>query len=589
MGTLLKDKIFAEVNNDTNDMARQLIKNYGKVTFQGDKRTLWYNGKPYGTSYYKLDSTGNLVSNPEVTDKTRDVFGSIRDHEIQDSTNNVVVMGDHNQASISNSLALGKYNKSTGIVNGETKNYIFTIGNGTTPDKRSNLMQVDDKGDLTTYSISYTKLDTSYVGSLGSAANLDKLFKSLLNDANYYPPQSSNFSVTTDKTESEFLVNSTLASRELIFTWKETSYGRKPSYDINWVHEYVNTNNRLPNGVTLQHLGYTNEITKIDWTSGYIYNLTYGSTIKPLCTVNKPEPDTSHKIYNGTNSYSFELANNIINKYTFTNIGIYKLIDNLVFTVHYDGPQRTYYEQLYGKDVYAISDDKVFNAGTCNTNVLTQIAYVGFNVISGIFESDENLNLNNTNHKIIFESLFASNPFADINNVITSGGLQGIMHKKSSLITGKTGNSKMFTDKKTPDNKSMLVFNRDLFNITSNTSKSKKYIFFAMPTGPENEKYYTNDGGTEKNIHWTLQAQKESQISAFPSEGTDPRNYIFDINLETSVGISTKYTFFVAKTSTNFNVDSNIDSNDNGVALRLYYLNFKNGQNALSETKNYTN
>ena len=110
-----------------------------------------------------------------------------------------------------------------------------------------------------------------------------------------------------------------------------------------------------------------------------------------------------------------------------------------------------------------------------------------------------------------------------------------------------------------------------------------------MPTGPENEKYYTNDGGTEKNIHWTLQAQKESQISAFPSEGTDPRNYIFDINLETSVGISTKYTFFVAKTSTNFNVDSNIDSNDNGVALRLYYLNFKNGQNALSETKNYTN
>lgn len=517
MGTLLKDKIFAEVNNDTNDMTWQLIKNYGKVTFQGDKRTLWYNGKPYGTSYYKLDSTGNLVSNPEVTDKTRDVFGSIRDHEIQDSTNNVVVMGDHNQASISNSLALGKYNKSTGIVNGETKNYIFTIGNGITPDKRSNLMQVDDKGDLTTYSISYTKLDTSYVSSLGKDATMNVVMQALLTPAEYYAPRPQDFSLSFSGVGSStnIVQGETIHEVKLNCTWKS----RKPKWYQPYIDNYVQTNTSLPSGASLDDLIYTNCLGKgLNVTSDY--DTTVSLKDNPnnihIRIQSQNTNDSTQTIYNGSNSFALKLTYNTTTEITKVNVGKYVICPGGDVTIDYGESQQTFFRQLAEQNVYVKSTSKHFNKGQVTLTIPSLEYYVGVNIYTGIYVSTANKQDSTGVLNLIEDSQYKGTTIFTGNSNHFNFNTKGI---------GRIGTTR-----------------NDFSGVGENLKNEQyKYIWIAIPT------HYLNDPHTDNTNyqHWNIQQINTANINTFATLSDDPCNYKFTKD---------EYTYIIAKTTGNIGV-----------------------------------
>ena len=537
MGTLLKNKIFAEVNNDKN-IVDELIKNYGKITFQGDKRTLWYNGMPYGTAYYKI-TDGQLSNSSE--NLYCDVFGTVRDHQMtKGNINCAVIMGSNNQASVSNSLALGKYNKSTENIDGNTKNYIFSIGNGTDMGNRSNLLQVDTKGELTTSYISYTMLDTSYVSSLGQDATMNIVMEALLTAPEYYAPKSSDFSITSPGIKN-IAYQSTLDSSQISITWKTN----KPYWCDEYVIKQVTSNTVLPNNVKLEHLSYTDYLTNSTKTKP-IEPITIQGTksiygngnnkIKIILPQRTEDSSYSERIYKNQNNgnYTFSMNYNNISKITNAELGYYKLVDDSTkITIYYGGPQTNYFSQLVDKNVFVKNKSKAFKPDSFTLTIPTSKVYVGLYSIFGVYASDTPYTPGDFT-KIINDANL-TNP--------TSFKFNGTYSKTVQLFTANIVNGGV-----NEKQGGATFFTNSLLNIDSVTqlnSKLWKHFFLGLP------KDYCDGYNIDINANtarFWIKPEGLSDFFIFNGGVGDPANYV----IETDVQYGNKnipYIFIIGKYS----------------------------------------
>ena len=536
MGTLLKNKIFAEVNDDKN-IVDELIKNYGKITFQDYKRTLWYNGMPYGTAYYKI-TDGQLSNSSE--NLYCDVFGTVRDHQMtKDNINCAVIMGSNNQASVSNSLALGKYNKSTENIDGNTKNYIFSIGNGKDMYNRSNLLQVDTKGELTTSYISYTMLDTSYVSSLGQDATMNVVMEALLTAPEYYAPKSSDFSITSPGIKN-IAYQSTLDSSQISITWKTN----KPYWCDEYVIKQVTSNTVLPNNVKLEHLSYTDYLTNSTKTkptepitikgTKSIYGNNTNNKIEIILPQRTEDSSYSERIYKNQNNgnYTFSMNNNNISKITNAKLGYYKLVDDSTkITIYYGGPQTNYFSQLVDKNVFVKNKSKAFKPDSFTLTIPTSKVYVGLYSIFGVYASDTPYTPGSINSIINDANL--TNP--------TSVKFNGTYSKTVQLFTANIVNGGV-----NEKQGGATFFTNSLLNIDSVTqlnSKLWKHFFLGLP------KDYCDGYNIDINANtarFWIKPEGLSDFFIFNGGVGDPANYV----IETDVQYGNKnipYIFIIGK------------------------------------------
>ena len=538
MGTLLKNKIFAEVNNDKN-IVNELIKNYGKITFQGDKLTLWYNGMPYGTAYYKI--TDGQLSNSSQNHYC-DVFGTVRDHQMtKDNINYAVIMGSNNQASVDNSLALGKYNKSTENIDGNTKNYIFSIGNGTGTDikNRSNLLQVDTEGKLTTSYISYTMLDTSYVSSLGQDATMNIVMEALLTAPEYYAPQSGDFSIISPGIKN-IAYQSTLDSSQISITWKTN----KPYWCDEYVIKQVTSNTVLPNNVKLEHLSYTDYLTNSTKTKP-IEPITikgnkpiYGNNNKIEIILPQRTEDSSYseRIYKNQNddNYTFSMNYNNIGNITNAELGYYTLVDDSTkITIYYGGPQTNYFSQLVDKNVFVKNKSKAFKPDSFTLTIPTSKVYVGLYSIFGVYASDTPYTPDNI--KNIINDANLTNPSPQIFSETYSKTMQLFT---ANIVNGKVNEN--------PGG--VTFFTNSLLNINSVTqlnSKLWKHFFLGLP------KDYCDGYNTDINANtarFWIKPEGLSDFFIFNGGVGDPANYVIETDLQYG-NKNIPYVFFIGKYS----------------------------------------
>ena len=555
MRTLLKNKIFAEVNNDKN-IVNELIKNYGKITFQGDKRTLWYNGMPYGTAYYKI-TDGQLSNSSE--NHYCDVFGTVRDHQMTgDNINCAVIMGSNNQASVDNSLALGKYNKSTENIDGNTKNYIFSIGNGTDMDNRSNLLQLNEEGELTTSYISYTMLDTSYVSSLGQDATMNVVMEALLTAPEYFAPKSSDFIITSPGIEN-IAYQSTLDSSQISITWKTN----KPYWCDEYVIKQVTSNTVLPNNVKLEHLSYTDYLTNstktkpiepitIQGTKPIYGNVNNIEIILPQRTEDSSYSERIYKNQNNGN-YTFSMSYNNIGKIMNAKIGYYTLVDDSTkITIYYGGPQTNYFSQLVNKNVFVKNKSKAFKPGSFTLTIPTSKVYVGLYSIFGVYVSEYPYTLTNINN-IINDANLANPTSVQFNVTLTYS--KTIQLFTANIVNGgvneNQGGATFFTN-------SLLNIN----SVTQLNSKLWKHFFLGLP------KTYCNYDSTNKKLFW-IRPFGQSSFSVFNGDNGDPANYIVETNVQYG-NEQIPYVFFIGKYSGTLN---DIGNNGDQLKIENVYLN----------------
>lgn len=539
MGTLISDKIFADKGELTQS---ELGINYNKLLFDKDKRTIWRKGYPYGTSYYPLanDQGGS-----------GDVFGTIRGHVIPERVENAVVMGSHNQASVNNSLALGEYNLSD-----SSNSYIFSIGNGKDSTQRSNLLQVNTGGELKTGYIAYTRLDTSYVTSLGEDATMDIVMEALLTAPEYYAPRPGNFSITSPGIKN-IQYQGSLNSSPISITWKTN----KPYWCDEYVIKQVTSNTILPNNVKLEHLSYTDYLTnstKEKPTSQITIQGTkpiYGNTEKITIILPQRKEDSSYseRIYKNQNddNYTFSMNYNNIGNITNAELGYYTLVDDSTkITIYYGGPQTNYFSQLVDKNVFVKNKSKAFKSDSFTLTIPTSKVYVGLYSIFGVYVSKDPYTLTNINN--IKNDADLANP--------TSVQFNGTYSKTMQLFTANIVNGGV-----NENQGGVTFFTNSLLNINSVTqlnSKLWKHFFIGLP---EN---YCNYDSTNKQLFW-IRPFGQSSFSVFNGDDGDPANYIVNTNVQYG-NEQIPYVFFIGKYSGTLN-----DIGDDGDQLKIenVYLN----------------
>lgn len=545
MGTLLKDKIFS-VNNDkgsinTNPIKNWLITNYNKVVFRPEQRTLIYNGYPYGTAYQFGDSN-----------TSGDVFGNVLSHNIDKGVINAVVMGDSNKTSVSNSLVLGSYNKSKDY---DTK-YIFSIGNGTNNNNRSNLFMVDTTGDTIAYSISKTQLDTSYVTTLGPKATLNDTLSALLDETKYYEPTPDDFVISLSESYYEYPVYTSFTIPKLNLSW----VGNKPIWDANYVNDYITKNSKLPANVKLSDLSYTNGIiSSIECNGkgipsvapGYKINTNY--TFAPDSFIYTPQPWLDHTIYNGHDIYGFPTIRPIpvfIEKIPSLQPGYYDIYKDLELYIHYDNSQTSYYKQLADKNIFVKSDKNKFVGKIIKTRPFTQRIYVGPVAYYGILHSDNNYTTDNLND-FWNEAKMDDFDFEDSS-----------CNKMYRIVTSYS----MFDYN---INKYDVKFTEHLFNdCTLNyfyDSNNFHYVFFGLPT-----EFISDE---PLSWHYSIQLPHETVDAALPSlSRADNCNYKY-----TRPTNGLNYNFYIGKFKTNgMSLASNVTSYDGAViTLNNIYIDNK--------------
>lgn len=530
MGTLLKDKIFS-VNNDkgsinTNPIKNWLITNYNKVVFRPEQRTLIYNGYPYGTAYQFGDSN-----------TSGDVFGNVLSHSIDNGVTNAVVMGNSNKTSVSNSLVLGSYNLSKS----NNTTYIFSIGNGTNNNNRSNLFMVDTTGDTIAYSISKTQLDTSYVTTLGPKANLNDTLSALLDETEYYEPTQDDFVIGVSDSCHEYPVYTSFAIPKLRLSW----VGNKPIWDANYVNDYITKNSKLPVNVKLSDLSYTNGIiAQIQCNGEGIPSVAPGNkistnnTFAPDSFIYTSHPSSDHTIYNGNYEYYFPT---IIPIPAFTeNLtlqpGYYDIYKGLELYIGFDNAQTSYYKQLADKNIFVKSEKNKFKSKGFYTRPFTHRIYVGPVAYYGILHSDNNYttyDLNDFwNEIIIGDSDFKVSSY----RIVTSYSMFDYNINKYDV---------KFTEH--------LFNDRELGYFYSSTKFH--YVFFGLPTDYISE--------TMLNWNYSIQLPHEPVDAALPSlNRTDNCNYKYTRQIN-----YLDYNFYIGKFRLNNDMclASNVTSYDGAV------------------------
>lgn len=508
MGTLISDKIFADSKGELTQS--DLGINYNKLFFDKDKRTIWRKGYPYGTSYYPLANEQG---------GSGDVFGTIRGHVIPERVENAVVMGSHNQASVNNSLALGEYNLSD-----SSNSYIFSIGNGKDSTQRSNLLQVNTGGELKTGYIAYTRLDTSYVTSLGEDATMNKVLNALLTPAEYYAPRPEDFDLSFGVSSIQNIAKGTpIQGFTLTCTWKS----RKPKWYQPYIDKYLNENKSLPSDVSLDDLIYTTYLGKSLKSETTYTSTTYvrGKNpdneriiIKiPAQTIEENEENITKTIYGGSTSYNLIVVNGNTTEFTPNEIGKYIICNGgEVKDINYGPSQVTFFKQLADNNVYVRSISKCFGAGTVTLNIPSLTYYVGVNIYTGIYVSDTNENVkdNNALIDIINKSQYKGTS-------LFTGNLNYFNFNTNSIDTiGTTRNDFKDKNNNTPG---------DNLN-----NKKFKYIWIGIPTN-----YINLKPNVQYNQFWIITQEKQNNPAVFGGDNTDDFNYIIE---------NGEYTYVIAKT-----------------------------------------
>lgn len=517
-----------------------LANRFNQIVAVPDTRTLWYKGWPYGTAYQfaKKDS-----------DASGDVFGDVLSHSLNGP--NEIVSGTGNVAYTENGAVFGSFNKYSNIKEGEGA-YLFCVGNGTDNNNRSNAMTVMNNGDVVAYRLSYTKLDTSYVTSLGESATMDVVLSALLTPAEYYTP-SIYFSSSGETSETRNkLVGTSFNDFTVSMTWSSNT---KPKYQTEYIYSYIKKNNKFPNGISMSVLGYTNCLVCSNGkTDNYNSNLDYfinihtsqTETVKVDITYNKlPERDENNliPIYNGNNNMSFSIGGST--SYTIKGFkldtdkpGVFYLT-NTTIPVYYDTPQLNYFNQLAERGAYTFSDSKAWKT-VQSTNVSINIpVYFGYYFIYGIFTS----NTNYTDKIPDTEIIDAMNS--------TVGGSGNLTNTKIfyKIVTCKCNTGYL------PTGNSTIYFGKSKMGCDSYSDGKVKYFIIAFPEG------YINVTNAESDpikiltaaspVESPIDTQRTTTIDWTHSLYTNNKNIKYRVFVG-KMNVSTIY--FGNETSTNENI-----------------------------------
>lgn len=439
-----------------------------------DTRTIWYAGVPYGTSYQFAPQNNTNVSG--------DVFGDVTSHSLNGK--NELAVGTGIVTYNNNTVGIGIYNKYNNTTT-DSNAYAFTIGNGTSNTTRSNALTVTRAGDVTAYQIANTKLDTSYVSSLGSNASVNIILKALLTPSNYYEPILTLYqSVAASGQNRNVLVSKSFTSFNFGVYWESN----KPKYDTTFIYKYVEQNTKLPSGVTLDMLGYTKCIVASDGSTtnyktgslNYKINVntnTSGTVKQYTMTYDKIQPSQTNlsEIYNGKNSAYFTINNGSVN-YTWAPVvtfaastpGINYAV-NQTLTFYYETPQLNYFKQLVDNGVFVFSDGKAWTSIKSKTLSIRLPIYWGFYLVYGFFGTNT-----------VWEKTIPTNVIEDALNNTSSSGQITHRYKKYALITNNYNTVYLPTSLK--ENAS-VYFGKTKMDIDSYSDGKVKYFFVAFRTG----------------------------------------------------------------------------------------------------------
>lgn len=563
MRTLLKDKIFS-VNNaqgkiNEGKIKDWLVSSYNKIAFRPFQRTLIFNGYPYGTSYQFAEPN-----------QSGDVFGDVFSHSISDCTQNVVLIGQGNNACVHNSLALGIYNLANNVKEG--KKYIFSIGNGGGFGNRSNLFQVDTNGDVLSYSISRTQLDTSYVTTLGPHATLNDTLSGLLEETKYYQPQPEDFMVEIGGTNLplEYSLDAPFNSKQpmnITLVWTNN----KPCWEANYINDYITKNSKLPSNVNLSELSYTQYCNSIRST-GKI-----SSTPAPDGRVtmvdanlqyNHSQMPNNNQIYSGKYAHVFpSLMPCIAEPFNTSSTapGIYYIASNLSFEISYETPQISYYKQLADKNIFVKSDKYAFKKGVCKTTPITLAAYVGPIAYFGLFNIDENYDQNDIDKMMTYYDIYDVDYLHTLDDTFTYHN-DGAYFSAARVVTSYSMNKYNIC-------KDGVTFTSNIFNDHMlNTSDSKyHYIYFGLRND-----FISDDGSTSapNGPYYSIKLPNETVDAKLPSfSRNDNCIYRFDKTFDYHI-----YTFYIGKFRLNQSFKLATDTNtDDGIIIKLNNVTIDKG------------
>lgn len=529
-----------------------------QLVMSPDTRTIWHEGVPYGTSYQFAPQNGAGVSG--------DVFGDVTSHSL--NAKNELAAGTGIVTYNNNTVGIGIYNKYNNTTT-DSESYAFAIGNGTSNTARSNAMTVTRAGDVVAYQISDTKLDTSYVSSLGRAANVNIVLKALLNVPEEYKNRKPQFTVSLGSTQN-ILVGATSASQTISGTFSNNM----PHYGEKYIYKYIESNDKLPSGITNNDLGYTSAL-RGDSTQNYktqydgylkysvfkVINSINNSGSSPVLNsvtpsfylnqlaaqsesaLTKPYSDSKYyTFYFGTDS-SHTSTTTVIPAVQPTKPGIYQMA-KINANIYWDTQQSMCFQQLLDKGVAVLCEGEksVWNSGNLYTNINKEaLMYVGFNFYYGIFglTSQESV------------------PTADIMNKIINGtsqsGVENVI-RKTVLVTNNANTGYL------PSSNTEVVFGKTKMGITSFSNGAKKCVFFAFPTGYWSQANYNSSAAGDYKI-----AQTPGDNLPRQNFGTE---YSFTTNITTN-GVTNQYTVLVSAVVTGTIYFSGDTTSNSCVYLKL--------------------
>lgn len=400
------------------------------------------------------------------------------------------------------------------------------------------------------------------------------MLNALVTPAEYYKPDASCVQMTN--TVKTVLIGDTLTFDETKVTcgWSKN----KPIYHTAYIYKYINDNNKLPDGVSLSYLGYTqamqfdkaylNDISKYYNDSLSALNIKTASSIT-FDSANKPTIQSkSYALYYGgdtgqtsdktlnalyynnysknpVTSFNFAFYDNnsapdkgktIINPAYNTkllNVGKYVLMSvTPALTMYYAPPQITYSSQLAGDGIYVTSDKKAWT-GTNSISVTGKLEVnVGYRCVFGMFGLNSDVQVN-----------------ADI--------IKAVINKSThaNLCTGAVYNYSIVTYDTDGGYLSKTATDRYFMYNTLGASSAQYApsgakaicVFFGFPTGHFTA---TAKSGTS---YWTQRTAVSEPRNTFPGSATDPKNYVIEnvsiSNATITNNIAINYTFYVAKTS----------------------------------------
>lgn len=504
-----------------------------------DTRTIWYEGVPYGTSYQFAPQNNGNVSG--------DVFGDVTSHSL--NAKNELAAGTGIVTYNNNTVGIGIYNKYNNTTT-DSQSYAFAIGNGTSNTSRSNAMTVTRAGDVFAYQIANTKLDTSYVSSLGAAANVNIVLKALLNVPTEYKDRKPQFTVSLGSTQN-LLVGATSASQTISGSFSNN----RPHYGEKYIYKYIENNDKLPSGVTNNDLGYASSLrgdssqTYKTQYEGYLkysaFNIitninnegaapVVNSTTTPFylnqltaqseTALSKPYSDAKYyTFYFGTDA-SHTATTTVIPQVKPTKPGIYQLA-KINANIYWDTQQSMCFQQLLDKGVAVLCEGEkgVWNNGNLYTNINKEVLmYVGFNFYYGIFGL--------TSQDTV--------PTADMMNKIINGtsqsGVENII-KKTIPVTYASKTEYL------PTSNTDVIFGKTRMGVSSFSAGAKKCVFFAFPTGYWSQNNYNTSAAGDFKIAQTPGNNLPTQ--KFGNE------YSFTTNITTN-GVTNQYTVLASAVTT---------------------------------------